>query len=95
MLLAKIIARKGNAFHILPAKIISSKRAGPNKSKPQNKPQHTVATKKRSKPVETALAIEMAAYGVTHFPVDYFHFGAFRYTNLNDALAQAKRIVQN
>lgn len=77
------------------AKIISSKRAGRNKSKPQNEPKRTVATKHRPKPKEAALAREMAAYGITHVPVDYFHLGAFRYTNLNDAFAQAKRLVQN
>lgn len=34
---------------------------------------------------------EMAKYGITHVPVDYFHFGGFRYTNLQDAVAQATR----
>ena len=36
-------------------------------------------------------AEEMAKYGVVRVPVDYFYFGKFRYTNLADALAQAKR----
>ena len=34
---------------------------------------------------------EMAKYGITCVPVDYFHLGDFRYTNLKDAVAQAKR----
>lgn len=34
---------------------------------------------------------EMAKYGITCVPVDYFHCGDFRYTNLADAIAQAKR----
>jgi hypothetical protein len=34
---------------------------------------------------------EMAKYGITRVPVDYFHYGDFRYTNLKDAVAQAKR----
>jgi len=34
---------------------------------------------------------EMAKYGITRVPVDYFHYGSFRYTNLEDAIAQAKR----
>ena len=34
---------------------------------------------------------EMAKYGITCVPVDYFHFGSFRYTNLKDAIAEAKR----
>lgn len=34
---------------------------------------------------------EMAKYGITRIPVDYFHYKAFRYTNLRDAIAQARR----
>jgi hypothetical protein len=33
----------------------------------------------------------MAKYGITCVPVDYFHYGSFRYTNLEDAVAEAKR----
>jgi hypothetical protein len=33
----------------------------------------------------------MTKYGITRVPVDYFHSGDFRYTNLKDAIAQAKR----
>jgi hypothetical protein len=33
----------------------------------------------------------MATYGITCVPVDYFHFGEFRYTDLQNAVAQAKR----
>ncbi len=36
-------------------------------------------------------AEEMAKYGITRVPVDYFHYGSFRYTNVEDAVAQAKR----
>jgi hypothetical protein len=36
-------------------------------------------------------ADEMAKYGITRLPVDCFHYGDFRYTNLNDAVAQARR----
>lgn len=36
-------------------------------------------------------AEEMAKYGITRVPVDYFHYGEFSYTNLEDAIAQAKR----
>lgn len=39
----------------------------------------------------TAEAEEMARYGIVLVPVDYFHYGKFRYTNLKDAVAQAKR----
>jgi hypothetical protein len=34
---------------------------------------------------------EMAIYGITWVPVDYFHFGGFRYTSLAEAVAEAKR----
>lgn len=41
--------------------------------------------------VNPEAAAEMAQYGITRVPVDYFHLGGFRYTNLKDAVAQAKR----
>jgi hypothetical protein len=34
---------------------------------------------------------EMVAYGITMVPIEYFHYKGFRYTNLLDAIAQAKR----
>jgi hypothetical protein len=34
---------------------------------------------------------DMAKHGITRTTVDYFHCGAYRYTNLKDAIAQAKR----
>jgi hypothetical protein len=34
---------------------------------------------------------EMDRYGITRVPVDYFHYRQFRYTSLEDAVAQAKR----
>lgn len=40
----------------------------------------------------TAEAAEaMAKYEIVRVPVDYFHVGEFRYTNLPDAIAEAKR----
>jgi hypothetical protein len=44
---------------------------------------------------QTAIEKEMAVYGITRVPVDYFHFGSYRYTNLNDALAQARKTNQS
>ena len=38
---------------------------------------------------------EMGKYGITRVPVDYFHVGPYRYTNLADAIAQAKRRLLN
>ena len=37
------------------------------------------------------VAEEMVKYGITRVPVDYFCYREFRYTNLKDAIAQAKR----
>jgi hypothetical protein len=34
---------------------------------------------------------EMVRYGITRVPVDYFICGQYRYSNLKDAIAQAKR----
>lgn len=36
-------------------------------------------------------ADEMAKLEIVRIPVDYFHYRQFRYTNLRDAIAQAKR----
>jgi hypothetical protein len=36
-------------------------------------------------------AEEMAKYGITRVPTDYFHYKEYRYTSLADAIAQAKR----
>ncbi len=36
-------------------------------------------------------AEEMVKYGITCVPVDYFHWAGYRYTNLQDAISQAKR----
>ena len=40
--------------------------------------------------VTTDAAAKMAKYGITRVPVDYYHYKEFRYTNLDDAIAQAK-----
>jgi hypothetical protein len=34
---------------------------------------------------------EMAKYGITRVPGDYYHYKQYRYTRLNDAIAQAER----
>jgi hypothetical protein len=36
-------------------------------------------------------AQEMAKYGITRVPTNYFHYKEYRYTSLSDALAEAKR----
>jgi hypothetical protein len=35
---------------------------------------------------------EMRRYGIVRVPVDYFHFGEFRYTSHREAVAQARRV---
>jgi hypothetical protein len=43
-----------------------------------------------SPPFGRYAADEMAKYGITRVPTDYFHYKGYRYTNLDDAIAQAK-----
>jgi hypothetical protein len=33
----------------------------------------------------------MAGYGISRVPVDQFHYKSYRYSNLRDAIAQARR----
>jgi hypothetical protein len=47
---------------------------------------------KEMNPAIDPLAAEsMAQYGITRVRVDYFHYKGFRYTNLDDAIAEATR----
>jgi hypothetical protein len=47
---------------------------------------------KEINPATNPEAVEaMAKYGITRVPVDYFHYKEFRYTNLDDAIAEATR----
>lgn len=41
-------------------------------------------------PITTEAQI-MARYGIVRRSVDFFHIGPYRYTNLGDAVAEAKR----
>ena len=34
---------------------------------------------------------QMEEYGITKVPADYFVYGKYRYTSLDDAIAQARR----
>jgi hypothetical protein len=50
------------------------------------------AGQKESSPAPSAeAAADMAKYGIIRISVDYFLCGEYRYTNLKDAVAQAKR----
>jgi hypothetical protein len=42
-------------------------------------------------PLTEDATAQMARYGITRVPVDYFYFREFRYTSFADALAQAQR----
>lgn len=46
-----------------------------------------------SSPADATRAEQMAKYGITRVPTGRFHYKSYRYTNLEDALAQAKRDV--
>lgn len=61
---------------------------------PSDKLKDTPTTDEPTPQPKKARAKEMAKYGITRVPVDYFHYGDFRYTSLKDAVAQAKRTVQ-
>jgi hypothetical protein len=37
------------------------------------------------------VAKEMLKFGITRVSIDHFHYKDFRYTNVKDAIAQAKR----
>ena len=39
----------------------------------------------------TVATPEMIKLGITNHPIDRFHYGEYRYTNLSEALAEAKR----
>jgi hypothetical protein len=37
------------------------------------------------------LEAALARYGIVRVPADVFHYGGYRYTNIKDAVAEAKR----
>ena len=47
--------------------------------------------KEKNPAINSEVAEAMAKYGIARVPVDYFHYKEFRYTNLDDAIAQATR----
>ena len=46
-------------------------------------------------PLTEAEVTEMVKLGITRRPIDSFCVGAFRYSNLSDAIAQAKRLLSD
>jgi hypothetical protein len=61
------------------------------KSKEAPTPENSPKPDTPPTPLNKSLAKDMATYGITRVPVDYYHFGVFRYTSLKDAIAEAKR----
>ena len=47
--------------------------------------------KEKNPAINSEVAEAMAKYGIARVPVDYFHYKEFRYTNLDDGIAQATR----
>ena len=54
-------------------------------------PSDTALTTPEMSPEETA---EMTKFGISCTQIQQFHFGEYRYTNLRDAIAQAKRAAK-
>ena len=47
-----------------------------------------------SRTIDDALSVAlMVQYGITRVPADTFHFGEWRYSNLDDAIAHARRMA--
>lgn len=72
-------------------KEFSEAQTPPSKDSPVEKPKDTTVADKPATQPKEALAKDMARYGITRVPVDYYHYGAFRYTSLKDAIAEAER----
>jgi hypothetical protein len=71
-----------------------SPQSAPNKDDLGGKSKEAAAADQTATLPDQKAVDEMAKYGITRVPVDYFHYGVFRYTNLKDAMAQAKRTIQ-
>ncbi len=70
---------------------MSKKPTTPTSTNPPTKRSNTASPDLFDKHAEPADLDDMVKYGIKCVPVDYYHFGDFRYTNLADAIAQAKR----
>ncbi len=52
------------------------------------------ATKRNTgKAEDTVRKSTMIKNGITNTPIDCFHVGGYKYTNLNDAVAEAERLA--
>jgi hypothetical protein len=55
--------------------------------------EHDMTQEKSPKTQAKDDAADIGLLGITNVPVDRFHYRDFRYSNLNDAVAQAKRDI--
>lgn len=78
-------SKKFSEVHTTPGKDIAG-----GKRKDSSTPEIPPKSDEPDMP-NTALAENMARYGITRVPVHYYHYGAFRYTTLQEAMAEAKR----
>ena len=69
----------------------SSPRHTPDLSRPMADPATTPAPPQ----IEATLEEKLIKHGIERVSVDHFYTGGFHYTNLDDAIAQAKRADAN
>ena len=54
-----------------------------------------IVTEEQPRALSPETRQEMNKYGIIRVPTESFHYREFRYSNLQDALAQAKRDAEN
>jgi hypothetical protein len=69
----------------------SDDEAHPKAGKVQEVKMSMINTEEHLPPLSADARQKMEAYGITRVPTDSFRYRTFRYTNLQDAIAQAKR----
>ena len=82
------------AFHMSFFEIFRSAHSTPPKGNTCQKSNNKPPADRPVKQPKELLPEEMARLSITRVPVDYYHYGAFRYTSLKDAIAEAKRARQ-
>jgi hypothetical protein len=65
--------------------------AHPKAGKVKEDDMSMINTEEQLPPLSAEARQKMDEYGITRVPTDTFTYREFRYTNLQDALAQAKR----
>jgi hypothetical protein len=73
----------------------SKKKSSPRHTPDLTQPGANPATPPAPPQSEATLEETLSKYGITRVPVDHFYSGGFHYTNLEDAIAQAKRAGAN